>query len=377
MKKLLMGFAALLCLLMPAISALAGDTVVPEEVLAPFQTKSWEGWVIPQVTHVNAPASHYYDENGRAAAMLILRKNETNVLCLLEKRSNGQWRVVTRNTVALEQGKNAQIPYIYCETYGRFEIDYAYGSSGQERRDWYVVCKESDGWHVREYRDEGAGIEVTIKDDRLIYTDTGTGKKTTVVGIYESAFSQFNLREFPKTVVKARSKLTLPPEIMGGAIGTAGMPSPQVVKFPVGKWYAIYAAPGENSYRAANGKAVLSTNDWVQVFGEEQGWLLVQYDVSSEQYRIGYMSAEALPQGTKVTALDFLYAPCHIATDTLLTDDPLISGNAMFRLPAGSEVTFLATMGSWAYVETRAPDGRLARGFVPFEHLTVDEFVNG
>ena len=47
---------------------------------------------------------------------------------------------------------------------------------------------------------------------------------------------------------------------------------------------------------ARHGKAAVSTNDWIQVFGQENGWILIQYDLSRDRMRMGYIEASALPK---------------------------------------------------------------------------------
>ena len=42
----------------------------------------------------------------------------------------------------------------------------------------------------------------------------------------------------------------------------------------------MYAAPDSKSLRGAKGRARVSTNGWIQVFGSEGDWILVQYDIT-------------------------------------------------------------------------------------------------
>ena len=81
----------------------------------------------------------------------------------------------------------------------------------------------------------------------------------------------------------------------------AGTLSADVFGFDAGQMYAVYSAPDVKSIRGAAGKAKVSTNDWVQVFGREGSWLMVQYDVKDSFYRIGYISDKAIPVGMTVS----------------------------------------------------------------------------
>lgn len=57
-----------------------------------------------------------------------------------------------------------------------------------------------------------------------------------------------------------------------------GIPQPCGVAMKRGT-YPVYSGPGKKYYREANGKAQVSANDWVQVFGREGKWALIQYRV--------------------------------------------------------------------------------------------------
>ena len=66
----------------------------------------------------------------------------------------------------------------------------------------------------------------------------------------------------------------------------------QEIRFPGGNKYPVYSGPGKDYLRGARGKASVSTNDWIEVFGREDGWILIQYEIDSSQCRIGYISAQ-------------------------------------------------------------------------------------
>lgn len=63
----------------------------------------------------------------------------------------------------------------------------------------------------------------------------------------------------------------------------------EVMSFTPGQTYAVYSAPDSRSIRGAKGRARVSTNGWIQVFGAEGDWLLVQYAITPEHCRIGYI----------------------------------------------------------------------------------------
>ena len=159
----------------------------------------------------------------------------------------------------------------------------------------------------------------------------------------------------------------------------------QYAKLAAGKQYAVYSAPSDTSFRAANGKALLSTNDWVQVFFEEDGYLLVQYAISRHQYRIGYIKADAVSNLSEVAEIgSWANYPAQVLRTSALTDDPLNSCGAVMTLKAGQQVTYLGQLGQeWAFVETTTAQGQRIRGFVELSELNVtrpddaDDNLNG
>ena len=139
---------------------------------------------------------------------------------------------------------------------------------------------------------------------------------------------------------------------------------------------AVYSAPSEDSFRAANGKASVSTNGAVYAMGWDNGWILVMYETNNGQCRFGYV------EGSKIKG-DIPYLPqlatvrisCRTVSAAGLTDDPAKTGKALTQLPAGTAVTYLTTMynsGVWDYIETTI-DGKVTRGFVPGGVLDIDE----
>ena len=148
------------------------------------------------------------------------------------------------------------------------------------------------------------------------------------------------------------------PEIPTGTL------SADVFGFDASQTYAVYSAPDIKSIRGAGGKSKVSTNDWVQVFGREGDWLMVQYDVNDKFYRIGYISAKAIPTGMSVPNLSLTNDAVVTMDKVNVTDDPLGNQGTLVEIPADSHVTRLGTMGDWSYIEG-TKDEKLFRGFVP------------
>lgn len=139
---------------------------------------------------------------------------------------------------------------------------------------------------------------------------------------------------------------------------------------------AVYSAPSDQSYRAANGKASVSTNGAVYTMGWDSGWLLVMYETNNGQCRIGYVNgAKIKGKIPELNQLALSHVSCEVLTTTGLTDDPAMTGKPLVQLAAGTQVTYLTTMynaAAWDYIETTI-DGKTARGFVPGGTLSIYE----
>ena len=143
------------------------------------------------------------------------------------------------------------------------------------------------------------------------------------------------------------------------------LPTAQSVRLQ-GSW-PVYSGPGTYYYRANNNKATMG-GGVCQIYGVEGNWVLIGYGLSNGNYRIGYISLDALPRmGLRIPYLDF-QATTRVVNTVDLTDDPVCYRPAVVTLSAN---TYLVVLGyvyesgeTWAYVEVLA-GGSFMRGFVP------------
>ena len=147
-----------------------------------------------------------------------------------------------------------------------------------------------------------------------------------------------------------------------------GTLSASLVSFTSNQTYAVYSAPDSKSSRGAKNRARVSTNGWIQVFGSEGDWILVQYDITDTHNRIGYIYKNALPADVTVPELNLTNVPAIVHYDVEVTDDPLVSRTALSKLPENTKVICLGSMGEWTYIEAEE-NGVRFRGFV---HLQPD-----
>ena len=363
MKKMLTMLLALLMLLTALpVQAEQMHNPIPQEILALFDVPAWDNYYIPTVTdHPNYYAFTKTDEiDGYCAGLIILReeREQRNVLCLLEKK-DGKWRITARNHEALPRGE--MVPYLYCEMNDQLEVHW--GDVEAETGGALYFSLVDGQWLLSHVMDMPRGIWAYPHEKGILYyrwwNEGGMPSEESAYGIFDRRFAAFNLSDFPTSLEAARERLTNPPKT------PSDFYTPVKLTLRAGEKYDVFAAPGRSSLRSGNGKAVMSTNDWVQIFGEEDGWLLVQYDISADQMRFGYIDASALPRGKSVQQLTWYDLPEQtVNTHTKITDDPTVSFTPIMWVDAGDKVKVLAEYGACYYVEAQNTSGKPLRGFI-------------
>lgn len=379
MKKTLLFGLLLVCLLGMSVAGMAAyDERLPDGVNDILSGRTWDGY---QVTEVDTDT-----RRGRSGDVVaaVLSKGERNVLCLFTDAS-GSWKLVVKREKALYAGEqNLSLSILD----GYLQLFYYVNDQQQEEYWFEPVGKNKEKWEmvqvclwtydpvtpnadVVEIKPTGSGLSY-----RGYYYVTGKGstetsEKTTVSGVIYTDLDEFNIYTFPKSLSQARQKLSQPPALPVNTQQDA-LPEGKTGSFRKDEQYAVYSGPSESYYRAANGKALVSTNDWIQVFGYENGMVLIQYAINSKQSRFGYIPAEAVADPSQLEVLEPAYLPAIVAKACSLTDDPLKTKGEVARLTEGESVQYLATFGSeWTYVETLSEPPM--RGFVPSEAILISE----
>ena len=142
----------------------------------------------------------------------------------------------------------------------------------------------------------------------------------------------------------------------------------QSYEFVPGKQYSVYCGPGKEYGVAANGKAKVSTNGDIQLFGDENGYALIQYAINEKKCRIGYINMSN-DDFFIYPSLDsnWIYGRARAKEDVSLTDDPFLSQNETHHFHAGTEFITLFPMEEWTFVEV--PSVSPVRGFIPTDRL--------
>lgn len=304
---------------------------------------------------------------------VLTKKGDTATLYCFKLR-NGAWKHSFHAVKSVPQGKNGVVMEMLDELEDPASQVHHKGpilmlakwNAGQTAYDQvaYYQMNKSGQWNLVcliDQTSKATTIEIG-KDYVEYYTYDGTNQQSTRVrGTIQRDIRYLSLQSFPMNVADAKKGLTFAPDLPVNSELAA-----QEVEFAGGKKYEVYSGPGKDTIRGGNGKAAVSTNGWIQVFGQENGWILIQYSIDNAHYRFGYIGADSLPKDAYVGYLNF-YARNAVVTETVsVTDDPLYSRSTLTTANAGDSVTWLATIGNWAYIE-----GANYRGFVPLNAIEL------
>lgn len=144
------------------------------------------------------------------------------------------------------------------------------------------------------------------------------------------------------------------------------------IALPKNRKFPVYLSPAPEAPQAGNGKATVSTNDWIQLFGCDGDRVMIQYGLSGGKMRIGWIDREAIahceiPDGFQWELYHtWRWSSAVVDQKTGMTDDPFGKGEAFTNLAAGTAVKLLWQTGGYAYIQA----GEGLRGFVPAGVLT-------
>ena len=134
----------------------------------------------------------------------------------------------------------------------------------------------------------------------------------------------------------------------------------------------VYSAPSLDAYRCANGKAQCQTNAAIDDAGYDSGWLLVRYETSKDNYRVGYIPPKYVKNYKSKMAPHFGYIRVTADDYIDVTDNPMSHIGSFAQLEPGetfyvlSRYNYYAKNGyDWWYIECDV-DGQTARGFIEY-----------
>ena len=376
MKKMLTMLLVLMMTLtmLPAMAEGSGLNPMPAEMAALFEVPAWREYEVMK-GYDDVPLWIYDDSLD--AGMVVMTNGSLEVVCIVEPDKEGNLRITQRNYTLVTQPCEMFLEMGYGTTtqelaapWGEMRMFEMFNVNGR----YYIGIGKFDGkWRIKSVLNNATSVFSFVSSDRIGYSEgiehedyieLGRNMKY-AYGTYDNRFAAFNIYAFPKTYEEACEVLTNPP------VTPTDFYTPQSFTLRPREKYDVFAAPGRDSYRAANGTAVMSTNDWVQIFGEEDGWVLVQYDISRDQMRFGYVDASVLPKDAEVQTLHWYDLPEQtVKVSISVTDDPLVSRSIIAYLTAGDTVKVLSEFGNWYYIEMTDNQGELLRGFIP--QTTID-----
>ena len=309
---------------------------------------------------------------------LVHRKNER--ILVGYHKADGEMKYWLKNAGAVPQGEEEA--WLDVGAAG-WEDEYRYGQpTGKRVYDdglWFYVTQldasgesyekgvcyswENGGFCLTNYH-KATLISVTVTDEGLDFMEYGNGEHGYVPGSVQRDIRYVSFNALPTWIDDAKEKLTTAPNLQSGDFAA------QKVKFTGGQKFPVYTGPGTEYARSGNGKGLVSTNGWIEVYGQKDGWILIQYSISADHYRFGWIEKSALPKGTTVPELNFRVAPgdqsIAFDRDSYLTDDPLVSRAKLCTVKAETEIFYLGSLNDeWAYVMVQTEDGRWMCGFMP------------
>ena len=366
---LLYSLLALLCL--SSVQAESRDQL-PPEIRDYFSSSAFDGMSV-------LSTANGQEIGGRDACyfVLIRKANRENVLYQFKLNNEGSWEHAYATNKAVPQTNHnidMQIAYSgiewptdeYFNTPRLLIMQLDAGNEYPELCLTFELLEEK--WLLRRVWSYTDYDSMLIKEGSISYYRDieSTEIAGTAYGSIQRDLRYFSVSALPKTFKEAKSKLTAAPVLPAGDL------TAQDIKFTGGQKFDVYSAPDKASLRGGNHKARVSTNGWIQVFGREDGWILIQYSIDKDHYRFGYISEKSLPKKAAVPDLDFARSAVYIANDVSATDDPLYSRAGLALLQEGTAVTLLARLGDDAYIEGQA-DGKPFRGFVPVSSIRTEK----
>lgn len=329
----------------------------------------YDGWSVP------AGTTMFEDQH---AVLLVLSKDEKSIAIIMEDQGSG-FAVVATNDTIIPDGAFYDNDWWISDKWDIGEPYIWYSPTNMDQGFYYELRRSADGdWQVY----SGSFGDTNGSTNTLAYGHANGDTALRVHGesyysaVYVPIEVDLSFANFDPEGVKAfcatAMALKNEPALIPSTMEADALPQGQAVAFAKGRVLPVYAGPGEQYVRLGEQQdAVVSTDHWIQVFGQEDGWLLIQYNLRDSQNRFGYIPAAALPEGVDVPELQFARRPGVV--NSWITDDPLRTGQEV-NFPANTQCVQLATLGSeLAYIEITDPGQPHYRGFAYMDGVDLRE----
>ena len=361
MKKFLS--AALICLLFCTLTASANEYGLRGGVMNIVEgADAYDGY------SVAGKADNGNQWVGDRYVNQAILKNRYHAVLISVWRDGKVWRVDADNTTAVYQPGQGWDEYPNIPKLAHDDTGFTLTYGDQEQ---YHFVLQEEGYvldRVIYGMDEYFSDSYQMTPNGFEFWQSGMADAFTPIGdaIWHTDginLGEFNITQMPRSLGELR-RLNAVRALFDEAeachtpvLGRSGDKKAQ--KLPV------YSAPDKSSYRSSSGKAAMSTGGAHQIWGIENGWTMISYEVSLRTLRIGYVQAEL----TDSPALTWADIHLTAAVDTFLTDDPFCSQYAQAQIPAGTLLTGLSRCDEYYAYVAWEQNGQPIRGFVPLKDL--------
>jgi hypothetical protein len=144
------------------------------------------------------------------------------------------------------------------------------------------------------------------------------------------------------------------------------------INLPSNRLLTVYIGPGDGFAVSGNGKARVSTNGPVWLYGYVRDintaadWAFIRYDIDNTHDRIGYIYLDGYTSNAKDRQLAFVWDDAIVVRDCVLYDS-LVATTVIQKLKSGQSVIYLSRFDSInAYVQVTLENGICLRGRIPF-----------
>lgn len=364
----IVGIALLLLLVLSTGLALADSNVIDQalwpadlDLDALLMGTAWEG----ALPWIYLPRAYAED-----AALLGVTRGEDFILFVLE-RKDGAWYIQAANDALVTRGEiSADTFCLYYEADGHFSIRQLFPDTGYIKSELYFHQAANGEWllYMASYHDKQANAYLFDQSDDGYSLKRWLGAFAGLVKVYnppDLSFSTVSLKDLGAFLTDTYAARNGPPDLPAASEADA-LNACHTFEAETPLPETVYCGPGERYLPSGEGIAgEAALTGWMQVFGQEDGWALVQYPAEEERNRFGYIPVEGVDIGAEIPALSWAPQALVATIGLTITDDPLRGHAAVTVIPAGTQVTQLGTLGDyWSYVDTTDAEGTPVRGFV-------------
>lgn len=354
-------------------------------------------------------------EDGFQGAMVILTSTTTNLVCILEKQGEDYQLVAVNDKIIPER---PHYPY-YLEGLGWIVTENEKATSTGGYEPYYNMSDTAMGVPYFEYKGSQSGANDFFLDiDRneqgkwivreaefswgedassscgIRYANQETALNVRLGGNWflhvpckvDLHFENFDPKATQDYLYQVASSPN-EPYLIPSTGKEGAIPQGVLAELKPGQAYPVYTGPGKAYAQGESEErelACVQSPQWIQIYGHEGDWLLIQYHVSGNINRFGYISSDAIATEIDVPELAWLNIPTE--KWGWITFDPLRSAEGEAwggENPEDKEhhrnVTLLATMGDeWWYMEATNGSGQPCRGFSTMYSLPPEatEYIN-